>query len=595
MRLRYGLVLSGLLIIGFALFGGFRLSGKDPSRIASRREPAEARCGFNRIMLSSSGNLALWRDESKGILNKTIYGVSEIAVSRIQDVKGAFETRSTLGRLIPIRWSSDGQRLTVRASGGDAVLVELGQPDRRRASEFAAFSNIDLIGVTDGDSPIAIAGGRDDARLREPVRLIGAVSTGVRLLGAVDDEIFSLVTSDADRLGLSGFEPLRLIPYARGDQPGFTYVGDDRTAARPYSQPIVDRATGEIIGRFSRTTVTLPANRRLQNDLLTNVKDRIILDVSASGRNVAALSTDLSGKLYVTSAGLFSHDVQVCQRRQPPPPAELAARVKVRNVNPTLAQGVYSEPDASRGPAAPFLVKYAASPNARTAIVYFHGGPGGTLFTQPVPRAVRELLTPGTDVIGVEYAGSLGTGSAQTRRLAIAGMPALESDARHVAQWLKRVGYRRIVILSESFGAVPAAHLSKLFPQDTRLVIYIAPFLRFRSPEEWVSKTPFGPTSYKGQVRFEKFFFGDAARRAKFGTELVKLFRDPAITAAAHFFFAERDLVSKTTDLDEKHQREAQITILPGGHAEISASSRMWDGIGAIVRDFSSHDEEGHL
>lgn len=224
---------------------------------------------------------------------------------------------------------------------------------------------------------------------------------------------------------------------------------------------------------------------------------------------------------------------------------------------------------------------------AGPTVVIFSGGPAGDIGRIDFISSVRKYIQRGFNVFVIAYSGSLGMGADISERLRPGVVEALETDAEVVAEYLARRGYKDIVIHGESLGAIPAAALAKHWRSSYKLV-FLAPLLKYRNPDEWVGKVSTKLKSIKvsTQRKFEQAMFGVTAETSAKLDSAIENFWLSANSASrnALFIFASDDPVSQISDMQGNTMDGRTVVTVNGIHAVISALSSTWSAVDDFLK-----------
>lgn len=581
------------LVAGLALAVAVPTQGASESRrspyppIRLSETPPQG-CGFNRIMVGPTGSeIAVWGNERGHLLaTRTPPAFAEVAVGRIHD-KGSGKADGFLmyngpDLTIPIRWASDGRVLYARATRDRIVSIdaETRQVEERGLLD-SAWKYVDLRATTHGDlsaleDPDLLESAkrvgtdfyRGQATLGERVTFIGARTGDLELVRVARGGSSAPVLRASYTRWILGF------PDDRDFAGGVAYVGAEaKGSARflPYQRPLVDLATGRLVGKYNGTEILLRDEGSLAAPLaqlrrkLAN--GGVILDASWSDGTLVLLSRSGGGEVRVNrlnTRGITEKSLCSAWLRLGTTPAGMPLapdnNVKLRIF------GIDSGGRESYAPGLPIAIVHQAGPSpGRDAIVSFNGGPTASHADYYMPVRKLRLLARDRDLIAIDYAGSVGGGHSLTRRLTDHGMRAIEQDVEAIVKWLDRRRYRRIFLEGSSFGGIPAIIALSRFPSRFAAAFMPAPLLRLKSPEEWAGRGDRHRTDPAGQMAFEHAIFGGPAGRGRFAADLSGLVAKAPFRPTDHFIFSRDDLTSQPGDLPPGHKALVRITGGPHG------------------------------
>jgi pimeloyl-ACP methyl ester carboxylesterase len=368
---------------------------------------------------------------------------------------------------------------------------------------------------------------------------------------------------------------------------GYTPKLSDDGSRLPYIRPLIDHATGSVIGRFGQRDIAFePGHFAEPRSLQAWIGDGWIVDAAADGNFLTLLirNPDRSMRLVHGKKGGIS-STPVCEDRNfivderlrlksvPADPRRLqaVADLDVRTWNPDR-----SEADPTM-PIGQLYTKKGA--HKAQLLVYFHGGPASSLWNVGIPKIVEELSGPNRTILTVETSGSTGAGLPLAQALARFGPAAIERDVRLVADWAKSQNYRDVQIVAESFGAVSALAAIQADPSLFKRAYFIAPLIRLRDPMEWTGRGRSVPNTAH-QLASEHAMFGGPAGREKMRAWLETHWTSYARGRDDRFYFAAADDVSKPSDMPGAARPDLQMTVYKGtNHEFISGRPEIWADI----------------
>lgn len=365
---------------------------------------------------------------------------------------------------------------------------------------------------------------------------------------------------DGEAVGVSALNVRNIKPYVNETGKfGITFdrvVSDNGHSER--RSPIVERKYSRLSGSFSERDIeglsgNAPAGFQGAN--------RYVVDVSAFDEIHASISYDLNGVGIVNMWGgnfALEKPIPVCTGA-------------VRSI-PKIVQPIALSDENSA-----FLYEYSIGGRKlsdKKAVIFFHGGPASTIRDNPYPEVVRNLLNRDTDIFYVDYLGSALTGS----RYGLSGTaPAKRMTQSHRDLALgfrdKLAPYGKIVIISESFGAVPANIIRKQNILPVSDYIYIAPLLKLRSPGEWLEDV----RGTEMQGLFENSAFGGSpAAREEMGILVEDISQYRGSNDRMTYIFGENDAVSREDDLVLANAPSDKLVVKTASHKTISGFQEVW-------------------
>lgn len=596
-----------IALLGIAFPGAVQPQDSAARPVRSSAYEGTASCNLNRVMIGPDGTgVAAWLNDRAYLLGPDRLPTIFIVAGRMNEPDQAekdrlFGVEGGGQRLLPIRWTPDG-RLLVRVHERDQRAVSI-DPDRGAVAEAGsldpAWSRVHLFARSHG--------GLDalrDAKLVAAVTKIDGKTfiRGTATLGKATELLAVRYPSlQLARFTGRGFTDLplnaaetRMLVALSPNEGDASYLGSPlrrQGSYRPHQQPIFDLATGRLAGSFGADRVdlsgvpSLAARSRLLNAALAR-SGSVILDASLSGEAMIALTLSSNGdrKLIRLSRRSIA-ERPLCA----PLPAEMIrARAKppyplsAPPGGPVPAVRIFSLASNGRetaSPGNPVAVQYRLGKGpGRDLVLYFHGGPGGTLADGYFPVPVDRLLTPRRDVVSVEYSGSIGGGLKLSRGLARHGMKSLERDLDALFRWARLKRYARIYVLGSSFGGIPALLAIKRHRDSVAASFLVAPALRLQDPSAWASQgSGLAPVGANTQLAYEETYLGGPRGRRRFANEMEELVRTAPLGAQDHFYFAELDPMSRPEHLPPG---PSPRTIMPKTvHAASLAQEDLWKDI----------------
>ncbi|OGN45120.1 MAG: hypothetical protein A2623_10615 [Caulobacterales bacterium RIFCSPHIGHO2_01_FULL_70_19] len=218
---------------------------------------------------------------------------------------------------------------------------------------------------------------------------------------------------------------------------------------------------------------------------------------------------------------------------------------------------------------------FRSGATSRGLVVYFHGGPSGSLRDSGYLATVRNYAGMGYDVLAVDGLGSRDSGPRAMEDLRTRGLEAVRDDARAVAAHVRQVSpaSQRIIIHGESFGAVQALATSALLKPAS--LVLVVPWLNHRPPGDILDDA----AQVRSQIRWETAVFGprDAPSSVAFREDLSSLTRARPLGRSALVIFAEGDRVSRPDDIA---LGDAEVVVLRGAsHALVMSMRPTWKHI----------------
>jgi pimeloyl-ACP methyl ester carboxylesterase len=544
-----------------------------PSPAVSLVDAADALCSATHYALSPDGRfVASWVGRD-GL--PPLYTTRTIASASITplDCLGAASCRSwqiTQFELFDrLTWGADGQRIfvfdrlrrvhrillnelatgpltyadTARLPPGlnDRLLIHGATPSRTAADELARLSPSPLADTFLAYRPSAPTEWRPE---------IAAFDAGGLVAALVSDARFDYRRVAADG-AIEG--PLFPRPLANHIQPVRTTGGEVRFAAAGsllrlddavtiespdpgYAQPVLDADTGAMVGWNSERNIALPENFSW---LRRRVTDALNRSESSSLRNVQVLTErDLAW-------------VSLLHFRE----GEEFMLLGPNNTEKALRCGIPSDDTIGsrrfvlgEGAQRLFLREWRSESTDRGVVVFFHGGPDGTLAQDNYRRDILSFVDAGFRVLAVDYSGSTGATFDLARRLSVRGIDAIRADAALLSEYLNQQSYPNVVVYGASFGSVAAAALIERAPHLVDGVVLVAPYLRYRDPSIWGGRRQMSGRDIVYQRRFDEVFVAQPDSRRSVARWLQGLPARWPANIRTLLVFGELDPVSQAAD-----------------------------------------------
>lgn len=476
-----------------------------------------------------------------------------------------------------------------------------GRPMQDEAPLDAGYRYVDLLALTNG--PIDVLG--DPAVLslvqqvdgHDLIRGHATFGRGMSLLGARSPslELVRISASGILPLGLNAGQTrlLASFPDDRHYESGIAYLGApirDRADYLPYQLPIVDLASGEVVGVFGATRLRLwhgdrldPAIAAFQRQLL--IRGEFILDASFNGHALMVLTLSGRGNRSLVRLGQDGMTIRpLCTEvRLVIGPAQVGGGYPLTNPNGVRPRigvaAIDRHGNEVQRAGLPIVVRYSVGQAASDVVIYFHGGPGSSVADRYFPEPVARLVHPGRDLVSVEYSGSQGGGLTLARGIADKGMSALAEDVDALTYWLRRRHYRRVFVLSDSFGGVPAVTMVARHRALVRASFFSGAVIRLLNPADWVDiGNGLGRANSLTQRAYENTYLGAEAGRQRVALALDATVRAANWTPADVFFFGENDPISRPSHLPAA--ANASRRVIPGAaHVVMLVNEQVWSEI----------------
>lgn len=484
----------------------------------------------------------------------------------------------TTARVEPLRWSESGDRLLFRVRHQAALLYDPANRTLTAAPDMDPWwATVRIEAMSHGDLSFYRR-----PQLLDQLRRIESEGSSVRriaTLGPGSAATF-LVFRMGNRFRLTAYEGARRwetgVPIAFASSPMLPpgrrrplFLGSEASQGPflPYALPLIDRRSGQVVGRFGWERIHLRSGRVIDlqphfNQLMT------IRDASANGDTIFALA-DLEREIrLVRIEGEEVRSWRFCEKNG------RSGGLLQRMTRDWLDEGTaVTRTRVDFGPAgrAPFGFLYRPARSDGRLLVYFHGGPTSTLADQTVPNYVREFARHGISVLTIEQSGMLGGGLALSQRLPRLGFQALRQDVAAVTGWVRGSGFRHAYLIGVSFGGASAVIAAVDHQASYRHIFLMIPFLALRSPERTVDRVNFAGSQVaaESQLEFEETVYGGADGRRRFAADLQAHVQRLRPSPRLSFYFGNRDPVSAATDLPPAFAGHPSVIVVRGNHANL--------------------------
>ncbi len=537
--------------------------------------PAATVCVLNRLIVGPTGNVAAWRSSASDALSTVSSGDPTFLHLFVKNSpQTGFRVLGPLN-VEPLQWSDDGSNLYVRL--GERSIVNINVTTRKSEDVFRLDDVWKNVSLSLGSSQDVR--GLNDKSLVSLVKQLksepGAVRFWVTISGgkvatAHMDRSYQLYLDGRPLRDIPGYAVRKFRPVIRPDGSAYaSYRGqihDEESGA--IGTPVVDMGSGITSHYF-----TLKRIWRLASDAgglagFVNLHGQArVQDVSSRSANIAMLYRNPTQGMAVNiiHEDGSSVDRPICKEEwwKNKPSVELS------KLNNSLAPFDIQFPS--------YLFTGPSNGSLKTLVIYFHGGPASSILDNPLPDAVKNMFDRSTDVLVMDYPGSTGN---------LGRMVAFQRDFRQeFGLWFDTMAsrikgfkrdYRRVVVVAESFGSVPALRLNRDSKTAPDRIILISPLLRLKDPSTWITKQE--GVDRITQLRFEEAVFGGTSNREDFAQWLHDMGHSTD-HSRLHLFFAERDKKSSPSDLrilGIAHRPE-QVEVIPStDHSSITGSSTLW-------------------
>lgn len=214
--------------------------------------------------------------------------------------------------------------------------------------------------------------------------------------------------------------------------------------------------------------------------------------------------------------------------------------------------------------------RHAASPgDGGMLVVRFQGGPFAAVADDYPAAAVRRLVLAGFSVVEPDYAGSRGVGVDRVPRLDAAAI-AEANDA--LVAWARGQGYRRLLVVGESLGALPAIDLAGRYARESAGLVLLAPLMTLEGGRD-LGRRALGAN--RVQALAEATAFGEPAQRAQLSLWLAQRVAALCGTGGHIVFVGSDDRVTPVSD--QPPCLAGSTVVIPGGtHATVAGDDRTW-------------------
>lgn len=544
-------------------------------------DPSVGRCLYNRVKISSKGDVVIWKSQTRDLLSPVNESPTFLTIGKKADGEYKFYRIPAPLALEPISWTSSGDAIIVRYQNREIGKISIATMTYSSSTPLSrSFSDVHIVSHAAFDENILRSNG-----------LLQALSDNKRERNAVrqwlvfDGANFKSYILNNNLEFMSSLDPGALIygPFARNPQFSkkatsidVKFDGYQEMSLHSYERPYIDEASGQIFGYFRPIPKNEMSTNKSNNNILDAVK--ITQDISKHELNLAELSYDKYGSLVLKTGKIkkpLTNKYKLCR-------SIFDKNESIKNLNETefdvntidfSGSSIYGQ----------HSLLYKLNPISfvkPSLVIYFHGGPASTTFDDLFPAPVKHFFDQNVHVLAVEYHGSAGSESARSL-FANNGMQAITVSTDNVEKWLRsnRRDYSDVVVIAESFGAVPARILQQKSERLITKFFYIAPLLRFQAASSWITNEKI---SISSQEIFENGVFGGEQKRNLFAADLGQLWANTIRNPKSYFFFGGNDKKSQPDHLVDRGQPDSEVSITVYNnldHNSISGSERMWTDI----------------
>ena len=527
-----------------------------PSVIISKIDKSDM-CGYNRILPSESGdNIAVFFQESRFTDERDFYRPEGFIVfsknSKNVDFKESISFQpsiisSGVFRSRPIGWYHDKLEFRVGSDyifsydiKGEIISKDFNLPEG--LSEFEIYSHKALRefhpNLIRANKSAENINSYDDAR-RKSIFLEKTPFFSYVDLKNGQSSAFGLSLDQMKNLGpaayLHGFGIAADVSLTKRDGVRPHFLGSEvdrafRGRVIPYSRPLIDYSNGNVVGSFTPDNYSFFSGKYARGEGSSNFDESIIDAVTIAGRIFVLVESDRGISLIVRSVdGEASYSkFDVCSK---------ATKKNIQPAYRRIGSFKFQSPSEMVGT----LFKNSASSTDKL-IIYFHGGPAGTLLDQFQSRSFDYIGELGFDILAVEYAGSVGGGLNNSMRLSRSEGYGFSEDSSYLREWVSNSKYEKTFIFAESFGAVPALVFYRNNVDVVSGSVFISPLLYLPSPDTTEnSEGSLFAQEVGSQLQFESGVFGGIDERNAFSLWLKNLSSSFAASRVDLFVFGALD------------------------------------------------------
>lgn len=573
------LVNSGKMLTGMAVVSCLascqRVQAQSPELSYADVAPTTKRCVVNRILMSPSGSVAIFKTGIISLLDPIddrVFGGSDVFFvdpHRTSLLTARSESMEVAGWLSPSRLLVRVGRAHFYEIDGSGVTSNKSRLPRTVVLEPAKYL----------DGYMQVQPSRDPTVIRE-IAFVGLHAVGTLPVRRSGDQL--IVGAPPSRQSAAGISDARIYTDTSGVA-RWTFAGQPDLGNLPYSLPVIDYVSGFKVGVFGPKYLSLPGHPERQADVLASIpEDAGILDVSVAGPNIAVLTEREDGEkvALISGPGRPVRKVPLCRSSDTTEPV----RSKL-NVVALAAQ--------DRGlPTAALLRRRLSNPQ-RCLIVFFRGGPDRSARHDGLSDPFRRLSQTNCDVLNADYPGSSGLGQQLSSQVRESGFGAFDVNAMILKNWVTAQRYKKVTLVGVSFGAAPALSAKKVFGHGAKLLL-IAPMTSVRGGALERQATDLsgynGNDSHISRMgNFDAFintFYGGDKEASMFDESLAQSYT--AADATTVIYAGSRDQRAPIAHL-KRLAPNATFRLYPYGHEIVGGLQAVWNDVGKISSDSVVH------
>jgi pimeloyl-ACP methyl ester carboxylesterase len=206
-------------------------------------------------------------------------------------------------------------------------------------------------------------------------------------------------------------------------------------------------------------------------------------------------------------------------------------------------------------------------------IIFIHGGPTVSAITEN-PHIIKTNINDASqyDILVIDYPGSVGFGDKFTHLFTKYGPNIFDQYANIINDWAIKNKYKDIIIISNSFGSLPALSLMNKADDKVKASIFFAPLL---SKDHQINeKSKFrivSPTSHANSSKLTYGIYGENS----YIKNWVYTKMNVTNCAKCLFVFGDKDTMSRRDDLDQKYIDKS--IFVASQHMFVMSNPKGWD------------------
>lgn len=556
---------------------------------------AGAACGASRVQIKPGGGaFALWKTRYPYIYNaSSLVARGADSINLIDPESGRITTLRSSLALEPIGWDQSGQTFNTVIGGkfvgffgskSDKIGgFELPNPDLR----FARFVTDRYWSIQRLADEFSNTSDKRRALFDEADRSVVFLTDDARYGFFKSHGFRQDAVNNAEHLILGPETLARLNMQLLQNDGDVTVVSmgdtgrDNLTTDDPYSNVLVNRSNGGIIGSYNPKIIYRTVDGASVPVFRANAKETII-DVDFSNEKYAILIESLDSTSRVLSGGLESlSETKICGEDH----IRAFGLLPFESPYQSVAIGSIPRLDTNGERDISYVFLEGDGSEPQTATVEFHGGPLASNFSPRLNKPSSLAKYACSDVFLIDGSASAGAGMENAGALAKYGIPATISEIEAIREFLRKRGYDEIHIIGNSFGAVPAVAATEISWPELRSISLVAPALELFPASELspTRETLLGheTVDLHAVEAFQDYVFGD--KRPEINDMMSHFLEKP--DPRATLYLGGQDQLAPLRSLPDDFP-EAQRFIFPNAtHVSIFRNRDVTASIGERICD----------